>query len=230
VNYLIFRRLIPAARGPGSLDRRQVLSMAPGNYAGKLFALFGNLYVPILVANRIGVASAAYFFVPWMVSMGIELIALNVTTSLTVEAATDPTRLPGLARRALGHSLRLVAPIALLTLLAASPALHVFGSDYADEGASLLRLLSLGMIPNVVVALGVGVARIQHRGAVVVAIQGSHCILLLGLCAILLPDLGIDAVGYVWSGSQALIATALLGTLLRPILFASGRPAGTGPS
>ncbi len=67
--------------------------MATGNYAGKLFTLAGNLYMPILVANRVGAAEAAYFFVPWMVSLAIELVALNVMTSLTVEAASDMERL-----------------------------------------------------------------------------------------------------------------------------------------
>jgi O-antigen/teichoic acid export membrane protein len=210
---------MPAAPSEGSLDRAEVRSMATGNYAGKLFTLAGNLYMPILVANRTSAAEAAYFFVPWMVSLAIELVALNVMTSLTVEAASDMARLRELARRALAHSLRLVAPIAALTVIVAPWALLVFGGDYADEGASLLRLLALGMIPNVFVTLGISVARIQHRGRVVVGIQGTHCVLVLAFSALLLPSVGIDAVGYVWTASQTLIAVVLIATILRPLLF-----------
>ncbi|HVY77836.1 MAG TPA: hypothetical protein VG898_04955 [Solirubrobacterales bacterium] len=221
VNALVFRRLIPAtAAREGSLDRRQLLSMATGNYAGKLFTLAGNLYMPILVANRVSAADAAYFFVPWMVSLAIELIALNVMTSLTVEAASEMDRLRELARRALGQTLRLVVPVAALAALLAPWALLVFGADYADEGATLLRLLMLGMVPNAIVTLGIGVARIEHLGRAVVSIQGTHCVLVLGLSALLLPSLGIDAVGYVWTASQTAIALVLLATLLRPVLFA----------
>jgi hypothetical protein len=35
----------------------------------------------------------------------------------------------------------------------------------------------------------------------------------------LLPSLGIDAVGYVWTASQTALALVLLATLLRPVLF-----------
>ena len=219
VNYLIFTRLIPASPSEGTLDRGKLLSMATGNYAGKLFALAGNLYMPILVANRVGAAEAAYFFVPWMVSLAIELVALNVMTSLTVEAASDMVRLRELTRRALVQTMRLVVPIAALTLVVAPWALLVFGADYADEGASLLRLLALGMVPNVIVTLGIGVARIQHRGRVVVLVQGTHAVLVLGFSALLLPSVGIDAVGYVWTASQTFLALVLLGTLLRPLLL-----------
>ena len=228
VNVLIFRRLIPAAPTHGSLDRREVMAMAKGNYAGKLFTLAGNLYMPILVANRTSPAEAAYFFIPWMVSLGIELIALNVITSLTVEAASDPARMRDLTRQALGHALRIVAPVSAVVALVAPWALLVFGSDYADEGAGLLRLLALGMVPNVIVALGIGIARIQHRGRVVVAIQGTHAIAVLVGSAVLLPGLGIVAVGIVWTASQATIAAVLLATLLRPLLF-SGAGGGTPP-
>jgi O-antigen/teichoic acid export membrane protein len=226
VNVLIFRRLIPAASArEGSLDRGKLLSMATGNYAGKLFTLAGNLYMPILVANRVSAADAAYFFVPWMVSLAIELVALNVMTSLTVEAATDMDSLRRLSRRALGQTLRLVTPIAALVALVAPLALLVFGQDYSDEGSSLLRLLMIGMVPNAIVTLGISVARIEHRGRAVVSIQGAHCIAVLGLSAVLLPSVGIDAVGYVWTASQTVIALVLLATLLRPVLFRSSKTA-----
>lgn len=227
VNFLIFRRLIPSSPSEGSLDRTNLLSMATGNYAGKLFTLAGNLYMPILVANRTSAAEAAYFFVPWMVSLAIELVALNVMTSLTVEAASDMAQLRQLTRRSLRQALRLVVPISILTAAVAPLALLVFGSDYADEGSTLLRLLALGMIPNVVVALGVSVARIQERGRVVVAVQGAHAVMVLGASALLLPSMGIVAVGVTWTASQTILALVLLASLLRPLLF-SGPPAGTG--
>jgi O-antigen/teichoic acid export membrane protein len=219
VNYLIFKRLIPSVSGEGSLDRSKLLSMATGNYAGKLFTLAGNLYMPILVANRVSAADAAYFYVPWMVSLAIELVALNVMTSLTVEAAGNMDKLRDLSRRALRQTLRLVIPVAALVALVAPLALLVFGQAYADEGSSLLRLLMIGMVPNAIVTLGISVARIEHRGRIVVSVQGAHCVAVLLFSALLLPSLGIDAVGYVWTASQTALALVLLGTLLRPVLF-----------
>jgi len=219
INWLIFRRLIPADRSVGALDRRQVFRMAAGNYGGNVFALVGNMYLPILVANQAGAAEAAYFFIPWMICISLQLVALNVTTSLTVEAALDMPKLRRLCRQALTHSMRLVAPLAALTALVAPLALLIFGQAYADSGTNLLRLLAVGAIPNVVVALGIGVARIEHRGGFVVLVQGIQFAILLGLSALLIPDIGVVAVGWVWTGAQFLLAAVMLATILRPLVL-----------
>lgn len=227
INWLIFRRLIPGDRSVGSLERDKVIRMAAGNYGGNLFALVGNMYLPILVANQAGAADAAYFFIPWMICLSLQLVALNVTTSLTVEAALDMPKLRRLSRQALAHSMRLVAPMALLTGLIAPLALLVFGQEYADSGTNLLRLLAVGAIPNVIVALGIGVARIEHRGGFVVVVQGIQFAIVLGLSALLIPDIGVVAVGWTWTGAQFLLALVMLATILRPLVLPerlAGRP------
>lgn len=225
VNYLIFRRLVPRMPTVGGLERRKVIGMAAGNYGGNLLGLLGNMYLPILVANQTSATEAAYFYVPWMISISVELVALNMMTSLTVEAALDMPRLRQLSRRALKQSMRLVVPVAALTALLAPLGLLLFGSAYADEGTTLLRLLALGAIPNVIAALGAGVARIEHRGWIVTAIQGFQLVIVVGLSAALLPGIGIVAVGIAWTGCQFVLAAILLATILRPVLFSAEGPA-----
>lgn len=222
VNYLIYRRLIPADQSFGSLDRRTVVRMAAGNYGGNLFALAGNLYLPVLVANLASASEAAYFYVPWLFSLSLQLVAINVMTSLTVEAALDMAAVRRLARQALKHSLRLVVPLVALTLVAAPWILLIFGQDYADAGTPLLRWLALGALPNIIVTLGISVARIEHKGSIVVGFPAAHAVAVIALSALLVPSLGIEAVGIAWTGSQAVLALAMLATILRPVLFGSG--------
>jgi O-antigen/teichoic acid export membrane protein len=222
INYLIYRRLIPADQSFGSLDRRTVVRMAAGNYGGNLFALAGNLYLPVLVANLASASEAAYFYVPWLFSLSLQLVAINVMTSLTVEAALDMAALRRLARQALRHSLRLVVPMVAVTVVVAPWILLIFGQDYADAGTPLLRWLAIGALPNVIVTLGISVARIEHRGAIVVGFPAAHAIAVIGLSALLLPSLGIEAVGIAWTGSQTVLALVMLATILRPVLFRPG--------
>ena len=193
--------------------------MAAGNYGGNLFALIGNMYLPILVANQVSAAQAAYFFVPWMICILLQLVPINIITSLTVEAALKMPQLRQLTRQTLAHSMRLVVPLAALTALLAPLGLLIFGQAYADAGTSLLRLLAIGTIPNVLVALGIGVARIEHKGSWVAAVQGTQFAILLGGSAVLLPNVGIEAVGLIWAGSQFLLAAILLVTILRPLVL-----------
>jgi len=115
--------------------------------------------------------------------------------------------------------MRLVAPLVALTVVLAPYGLLVFGQDYSDAGTPLLRWLAIGAIPNVIVALGVSVARIEHRGWAVVISQGAHAVLVIALSAILLPDLGIEGVGISWDISQTAIALVMLATILRPLLL-----------
>jgi O-antigen/teichoic acid export membrane protein len=224
VSYLIFRRLVPNHRSFGSLDRRKVLAMAAGNYGGNLFSLAGTLYLPILVANRTSPTEAAFFYIPWLISLSLQLIALNMMASLTVTAVVDLPRLRQLARRAIGQSFRLLLPLILVGLIAAPLFLRIFGSEYSDAGTSLLRWLLLGGIPNVIVALGVTVGRIEHRGAVVLLAQGANSVIVIGLSALLISGSGITGVGIAFTTSQTLIALLLGATVLRPLL--NPKPAG----
>jgi O-antigen/teichoic acid export membrane protein len=140
-------------------------------------------------------------------------------TSLTVEAALDMDAVRRLAREALRHSLRLVTPLVALTLAVAPLILLVFGQEYADAGTPLLRWLAIGALPNVIVTLAISVARIEHRGAVVVGLFAAHAVAVIALSALLVPGMGIVAVGIAWTGSQTVLAVVALATTLRPVLF-----------
>jgi O-antigen/teichoic acid export membrane protein len=222
INYLVYRRLIPAEQSFGSLDRRTVVRMAAGNYGGNLFALAGTLYLPVLVANLASASEAAYFYVPWLFSLSLQLVAINMMTSLTVEAALDLPALRRLARQALKHSLRLVTPLVVLAVAIAPWILLIFGQAYADAGTPLLRWLAVGALPNVIVTLGISVARIEHRGAIVVGFPMAHAVSVIALSALLLPGVGIVAVGIAWTGIQTVLAILMLTTVLRPVLFGNG--------
>jgi O-antigen/teichoic acid export membrane protein len=145
-------------------------------------------------------------------------------TSLTVEVAFDETKLRVYCRRVLLHTMRLVLPITVVLVVGAEYILRLFGDAYAGEGTTLLRLLALGAIPNVLVVLGLSIARIQHSGRVVLWTQGCLCVLMLGLTLLLLPSLGIEGVGVAWLVSQAAVAALLLATILRPVLFVHATP------
>jgi len=222
VNLLIFRWLIPGhirRSGPTSWDRPKLVRFAAGNYAGSLFLLGSTTVLPIIVFNEVGAAATAYFFVPWTIATALQLVSFNMMTSLTVEVAFDETKLREYCRRVLLHTIRLMVPITVVLVAGAPYILRAFGDAYADEGTMLLRLLALGSIPNVLVALGLSIARIQHSGRVVLWTQGSLCVLMLGLTLVLLPSLGIEGVGLAWLVSQTLVAAWLLVTTLRPVLL-----------
>ncbi|MGE5137881.1 MAG: lipopolysaccharide biosynthesis protein [Rudaea sp.] len=223
VNWLIFRRIIPkhtveARFADAGLDRLEVGRYVAGNFAASLFSLASTTLLPIIVTNEAGAVSNAYFYPAWMITTSLQLVAFNMTTSLTVEGALDQARLLAYARRVLLQILRLLVPLVALIVLAAPYVLLPFGREYAAEGAAVLRLLVLGTIPSAVLSLAVSIARVRSRSSIVAAIQAPSCLLLLGLSYLLLPTVGLIGVGAAWVASQSIVAGVLLLTYLRPII------------
>ena len=227
MSLFISLRLIPKHVGHAGgepLDARRMARFASGNYVGSLFMLASTLALPIIVTNDAGTRAAAYFFVPWTIAASLQLIALYMTTSLTVEVAFDEAKLREYSRRVLLQTARLVLPLALILLLGAPYVLRAFGAPYASEGASLLRLLAVASIPNILVFLGLSIARITHNGRMMLYVQGALCVSTLGLSLLLLPRFGIEGVGVAALVSQLAVATWLMLGILRPVLLGSARP------
>ncbi len=227
VNLLIFRRLIPSYMAVSHAETspiraRQILNFASGNYLGTLFALASSLLLPILVANRAGAMANSYFYLAWTIAVGLQLVASNLAISLTVEASADRGQTAAYARLVLGQAARLLLPAVLVVFLGAPWILLAFGKFYAEQGTVALRLLALGTIPNVLVNLSLGLARIQNRALLIMLIQGALCVLILGLSALWLPVFGVNGVAFAWMSSQTIVAVILVFTELRGLLFSKG--------
>ena len=148
VSILVFAKSLPQHHQElGStampVSPRRLFRFASGSYTGSAISLAALYLMPLLVASEAGATVTAYFYVPWSIFVGLQLIATNMTTSLTVGAARDEEMLSDYCRRTILQTLRLLAPVTLAPLLAGHYLLRVFGSEYAAEGTSLLRLLPL---------------------------------------------------------------------------------------
>ncbi len=228
INYFIFVRCLPAhvsASGQRAepLTFRGVARFVAGDYLGSLFALMSTTLIPVLVALRLGAEANAYFYLPWTIAGALELLAVNMTASFTVEAARDRAKLVVYSRRVLGQLLILLA-LALGVLLPAAPLLlRIIGQEYADASAGLLRLLALSSVPQAVLMLAMSVTRIENRVRTIVALQAANCGLLLGFSALMLPALGILAIGWAKLIAQGVLALLVFGTLLRPVWWSKWR-------
>ena len=216
-NTYLFRSAVPAQERAGrdaSMPPR-LLRYASADYLGSLFRLVAYTVVPLLVLNRLGSTQNAYFSLAWVIAYTLFLAAYNMGSSLVVEAAHDPEHLVADARRVLRHSGALLGAAALLLIVAAPWLLRLFGAGYAEHGTMLLRLLALAAVPNLLLDVAVDVARARRRLAWAVGLQATLCVLVLGLCAWLLPVLGIAGVGVAWLVAECLLGLPLLLTLPR---------------
>jgi O-antigen/teichoic acid export membrane protein len=201
------------------LSLRRLGRYALGDYVGALMWRAAGSLIPILVLNRLGAAENAYFFLPWVVFGAIQFAVIGSLRSLTVEAAMDQARIRSYCRRMMVQMLGMILPVVVVLALEAPRLLQLFGSDYAREGESLLRWLAFASIPAAIVTLALSIARVQERPRILALVSAGAAIPLLSLSYVLLPDFGIRAVGIAALITYASLASVLLATMLRPLLF-----------
>jgi O-antigen/teichoic acid export membrane protein len=215
INYLIFVRAIPRhiqqrPNSSESLSFGAICRYMVSTYIGSLFTLASTTLLPIIVANQAGAAANAFFYIPWMLSTGLRLVALNLGASLIVEAVHDEKKLALYSYRILVQNLRLLLPVVAVIMLGASWLLQIFGQEYANEGTTLLRLLALSALPNILVMLYLSLARVQDQIWELIWVQGALSVLLLVLSYLLLPRYSIVGVGLASLISQTAIALLIL--------------------
>jgi O-antigen/teichoic acid export membrane protein len=220
VNLLIFRRLLPTHsqatdKQAEPLALRPLVKFVTGNHLASLFLLAYTTLLPVIVASQAGARANAYFYPPWMIAASLQLVAINMTTSLTVEGTRDRPQLRAYGYRVFVHVMQLLVPVTALILAGAPWILRIFGADYAAAGSNLLRWLALSTLPNTIVMLYIALARVQNRVAGIIVVQGALCVLVLGLSYRLLPMYGITGVGIAVLVSQTVIAAGLLIPQLR---------------
>ena len=220
VNLLVFRRLLARAqriRGTveGLPDRRVLLRFVSLDYVGYLFLQAGTNALPLLVAASLGAQANAVFYVGWLLGTALELVAYHFGTSLTVESAAAPERLPAYARQVLRRGLLLFGGGALVLVATAPVLLRLFGSHYAQASAGVLRLFAIAVIPRLLITMFVAACRVRRTIGRVVAVHATVTTLVVGLAFALMPALGVTGVGVAYLTGQLLVAAAILPALLR---------------
>ncbi|MGW2395234.1 lipopolysaccharide biosynthesis protein [Kitasatospora sp. NPDC001664] len=216
-NAYLFRRAVPAhARAGREADPPVgLVRYAAADYLGALLRTASYSVLPLLVLGRLGAEQNAYFSLAWVIAYTLQLAALNMGSSLIVEAAHAPEQLAAQARRVLRHSALLIGAGAVVLAVAAPWMLSLFGPGYAEHGTTALRLLALAALPNLVLGLAVDVCRARRAMRPVVALQAALLGLVLLLALLLIPPLGITGVGLAWLIAESALALPLLATLGR---------------
>jgi O-antigen/teichoic acid export membrane protein len=232
VNLFLFRSAIPQhlrrQRPTGSavlerLGRRGLLRFMAQDYGGTVLALAPTAFLPVLIVALLGPDANAYFFIPYTMVGAFNMLFFAASMSLVAEGALAEDRIRAMAEK-LARRFAVVLAAGTVMLIAAAPLILLpFGEDYVRESTSVLRLLACGSGFYAVVALYVGIARLQGRSGGILAVEAAKLPLLLGGAVALSAPFGIEGVALAWLGSVALVALVLAPSLLR---FFRAPPAG----
>ncbi len=230
VDLLMFRRLIPAHeretahRSPPPI--RTVGRFLAGDYLGSMFVLAITYLLPVIVGAFVDATTFNYFYSTGMLGAIIEILAVNMAASLTVEGAFDTARLAENGRRALTRTLLILCPTVLGTVVLAPYLMAVFSPGHAEHATTLLRLIALATLPRALIEIHLGVLRAKSRSRTLAVVQGGMCAVAFAATFLLLPRFGIDGVGIGLLVAQLVIAVAIMPALLRSLVVPGSAPAG----
>ncbi|MFD4526391.1 lipopolysaccharide biosynthesis protein [Streptomyces sp. NPDC058470] len=235
LGWLVFRRLVPRHVKATKDDTKppsvkEIGRFLAGDYTGSLFSLAVVYLVPVIVASQVSSANNAYFYITATIGGTVNLLAINMGASLTVEGSHAPARLAANTRAALRRMVRIMLPVGALLFLGAPFILRVFGQGYADAATPLLRWFAVGGLLRVVMETYFAVLRAQSRTAGLAWLQGLLCALVLGLTVVLLPRMGLTGAGVAEVASLTVIVAISAPRLYRILRTAPAElPAGAAP-
>lgn len=147
------------------------------DYFGTIMMVLATSVSPILAIDFAGPSSAAVYNLAWAAAFSVYLIGRAMSSSLTVESAINRRQLAHLVSDATAHTLIVLLPVVLGVILLSRPIMLLFGENYADEGAGILRILALQCVPWSLVTIHLVVARAEGQMRWAATVQGITAVL-----------------------------------------------------
>jgi glycosyltransferase involved in cell wall biosynthesis/O-antigen/teichoic acid export membrane protein len=190
---------------------RPLMHFSGANYLGNVLNFVPGLVVPPIVLNRLGAASAAYYFVAFQVATLLYSVSAAVEQSFLAEGSYAEEDERTLFRR----SLRVVAVfcgVGCVALVLAGPlVLSVLGPAYREHGAGALVVLALAALPIGALHWLLTVLRLTGRLRAVVVSNAVYAIAVCLLAWVLAPH-GLVALAAAWPAGSLLAAVTAGGS------------------
>lgn len=195
---------------------------AMAHHAVNLVLQAPSLLMPLAVTTLLSASANASFYAAWMVVSFAFVIPSHLATVLYAVGAGDPAALVKKLKMTMKLSLLLGVPVAGGLFLVADPLLNLFGAHYAEQADWCLRLLSIGIFPQIIKYHYVALLRVQGKleGAVLLLLGGSLLEVVLVVVGLKLGDLTGLSIGWLLAVS---LEAAWMYVKIRQTINASAR-------
>lgn len=218
------RRALGRYRYRPSLERRTargLIGVGAQNWLLTLTERAPGLILPIIATELLSPETNAYWYAVWMMAWVLYVVPIQVGMNMFAELAHRPAALASALRNGIRISLALGAAGGLLLFLFAELPLSLLGEEYAQAGATPLRLLVIAVVPLTFVQAYFAAARARGllgRAISLGAVAGAAAV---AAAAIVAPDAGITGMALAWLAVQA-AAGAWAAWRLRRLTVATG--------
>jgi O-antigen/teichoic acid export membrane protein len=188
----------------------QLVRFAIADHSSALLWLATTELLTLVVLQKTDAEASAYYFMSFTIAYSLFLLSSNVGSAFVAEAARFPARAGALAGVALRHAASLVVPLSLVGVVLTPLALRILGQEYATNGTVLLRLLLLSAIPQVVIGISLGAARVRRDNRLILAVYAAQALGVFGGTVLTIDRWGLTGVGLSWLVTQTAVALVLI--------------------
>lgn len=228
VNWYLFKHRIPIHQAKSLSSEklpstRQLIVLSGARYASLIVSVITSSVTTLIVIDRLGAIANAHYFIPAQIALGGALALNSIMRSCLVEASSEPDALRHFARVTLRATVAILLPALIIGLIFAPQILEVFGRSYADQGATLMRMLLLSLPALAVTSFYAMFAWLDQRVWWFAIREVASAIIFFGVLLALLGHFGILAIGIA-----SLIESGIQGFFFLPILIKRYRLAVSG--
>lgn len=175
------------------------------NYVASFLGSLPLMLLPIIITNRLGPKTAAYFYIVAMIINLLNIIPLGTTQSLFAEGSKNKDSLKQQLLSVAKLITLLLIPAIIILLLFGKYILLAFGKEYSLQGIGILQLLVFSSLFYSVNVIGTTILNIYHKIKQLVLINLFYCICILTASYSFL-SYGLWGIGEAWIISQAVIS------------------------
>src|SRR5664280_1934887 len=150
-----------------------------GSYIATSVLILPNMIMPVIIAQRKGPTSAAYFYIASLLATSLTFVPQATSRSFFAEAAHDPDRLGAICIRATRLTILGQTPLLITLLVGGKLALGLFGSKY-QQAYPLLVLLVITNALTSVAFLGSTLLLLTSRIKLLCCISVASSVVALG--------------------------------------------------
>lgn len=188
--------------------------------AGQQLIGIGGALLPyvlsVIVTVRLSATDNAFFYTTWMMAGIFLIIAPAVSLSLFAEGAHDPRDLRLKMRSALLTIAAILIPGTVVVLATGGIFLSVLGPAYEQSATGLLQIVLIASFPDAITNVYVAFLRVRGRLTAAAGLNLGMAIGTVGLSWVLLPALGIIAVGWAFLAMQLAGCVFVIVDVIRP--------------
>jgi O-antigen/teichoic acid export membrane protein len=186
---------------------KRVWRFSASNYVAGVLYMIPISYLPILITNKLGAESSAYFYISIMIGNLVYVIPRATTSSLFAEGSNDESTFDSNIKKSIKIIAILLTPSILILFFFGNSILRIFGESFDSGGTNFLKLVAISAIVVSIYNLFGTLFSVKKdlRSIILINIVYAVSTVLLSFA---LLRFGLTGIGYAWFGGNAIAGFA----------------------